>query len=262
MTLNGAAAKASTIVAQGDAITYAIPARAPIAATPEHIELQIVYEDDDLLVVDKPPGMVTHPAHGALSGTLVNALLGHFSTLPGDALRPGLIHRLDRDTSGLLVIAKTERALTALGNAMKARHISREYLGIVVGTPEQPRGIVEGSIGRDPANRLKYTIRSDGKPAVTHYALAEELRGHSELRFTLETGRTHQIRVHMSALGHPLLNDPVYGKVDPRCALPGQALHAWRLAFRHPATRAEMTFEAQPPPAYVAMRDALRCSTS
>lgn len=251
--LNGAPAKASTPVCAGDTIEYDVPTRTPIAAAAEHIDLHIVFEDDSLLVVDKPPGMVTHPARGAPSGTLVNALLGHFEQLPGDALRPGLVHRLDRDTSGLLVIAKTELALTALGNAMKARRITREYRGLVVGAPERKNGIVDGPIARDPHNRLRYTIRAEGKPAVTHYAMRTPLRGASELTFRLETGRTHQIRVHLRALGHPLVNDPIYGRVDPRCALPGQALHAWKLAFRHPTSGQEVQFEAQPPAAYLDM---------
>ncbi len=256
--LNGAIPKQATPVAEGDVIEYAIAERAVLDAQPEAIDLDIIFEDDALLVVDKPAGMVTHPAHGARDGTLVNALLAHVDSLPGDPVRAGLVHRLDRDTSGLLVVAKTEDALRALGKAMMRRAIGRTYLGLVIGIPEHPIGTIEGNLGRDPNNRLKYALVADGKPAVTHYELREKLTGASELTFRLETGRTHQIRVHMAGLGYPIVNDPVYGKLDPRVDLPGQALHAWQLTFAHPVTREPMAFEVPPPPDYVAARDALR----
>jgi 23S rRNA pseudouridine1911/1915/1917 synthase len=256
--LNGAVPKPALPVAEGDLLEYEIAVRPELDARPEAIALDVLYEDDALLVVDKPAGMVTHPAHGARTGTLVNALLAHTAQLPGDPLRAGLVHRLDRDTSGLLVVAKTPAALTALGKAMMRRAIERTYLGLVVGRPEHARGTIDGALGRDPHNRLKYALRGDGKPAVTHYEVREPLRDAAELIFILETGRTHQIRVHMYAFGHPIVNDPVYGKVDPRFDLPGQALHAWRLAFPHPVTGDRLAFEAPPPPDYVAARDLLR----
>ena len=256
--LNGVPEKASTPVAEGDVIDFALTPRAPLEVRAQPIPLQIVYEDGDLLVVDKPAGMVTHPAHGARDGTLVNALVAHAGALPGDQLRPGLVHRLDRDTSGLLVVAKNEATLGALGKAMMRRFIDREYLGVVVGIPDRAEGTIEGAIGRDPNNRLRYAIRADGRPAVTHYAVRETLRNASELTFRLETGRTHQIRVHLAAFGHAILNDPLYGRRDRRVELPGQALHAWRLRFRHPATRKELAFEAAPPPAYERAREMLR----
>lgn len=250
--VNGEPVRASYPLEAGDVLTYAIVPRKPIEATPEAIDVPIVYEDDDIIVVDKPAGMVTHPAHGATSGTLVNALLAHIGTLPGgDPLRPGLVHRLDRDTSGLLVVAKTPEALSALGIAMKARRIKREYLGLVHGIPEHARGTIDGPIGRDPHNRLKYAIVADGKPAITHYELREAFPKHSELVFRLETGRTHQIRVHLAAMGHPIVNDPVYGREEARFGLPGQALHAWRLSFTHPRTERELIFEADPPAEYL-----------
>jgi 23S rRNA pseudouridine1911/1915/1917 synthase len=201
---------------------------------------------------------VTHPAHGAVDNTLVNALLAHTGALPGEPLRAGLVHRLDRDTSGLLLVAKTEAALGTLGRAMQKRYIKREYYGIVAGIPREVDGVIRGAIGRDPHNRLKYAIRADGKPAVTHYVLEERLHDAAELRLTLETGRTHQIRVHFAALGFPLFNDPIYGQRDARSPLPGQALHAWRLGFKHPLTKEPLVFEAPRPPAYVATLDALR----
>jgi len=249
--VNGVAGKASRLLEDGDVLEFEVEDREPLTATPEAIDIPIVYEDEDLVVVDKPAGMVTHPAHAARSGTLVNALLAHIGTeLPGNALRPGLVHRLDRDTSGLLLVAKNDAALTALGVAMKSRAIKREYLGLIHGIPEHPRGRIDGPIGRDPHNRLKFAIVGDGKPAVTNYEVRERFAKHAELVFRLETGRTHQIRVHMVAMGHPIVNDPVYGRSEPQFQLPGQALHAWRLEFEHPRTGTILSLQADPPPEY------------
>lgn len=249
--VNGAPAKPSRPLDAGDVVEFEVPRTRELVATPEAIPLDLVYEDADVLVVDKPAGMVTHPALGAVDGTLVNAVLAHVeSELPGDALRPGLIHRLDRDTSGLLVVAKTAHSLAALRAAMKRREVVREYLGIVRGVPEHARGVIEGAIGRDQRNRLRFKITAEGKPAITRYEVRAAFAKHAELIFRLETGRTHQIRVHMAASGHPILNDPVYGRKEARFDLPGQALHAWRLAFAHPRTEQPMQFEAAPPPAY------------
>ena len=255
--LNGGLPKQAIPVAEGDLLSFSIAPRELLEAKAEAIELDIVFEDEALLVVDKPAGMVAHPAHGARDGTLVNALLAHARTLPGDPLRAGLVHRLDRDTSGLLVVAKTEPALRALGQAMMRRAIARTYLGLVVGVPAHPKGTIDGALGRDPHNRLKYAVRADGKPAVTHYEVRTAFPAASELLFTLETGRTHQIRVHMAAFGHPIVNDPVYGKIDARVDMPGQALHAWRLAFRHPLSGEELAFESAPPRDYLAAREAM-----
>ncbi len=246
--------KADYPVSSGDVVEYDVRVPPQLQTLPEAIDLAIVFEDAEVIVVDKPAGMVTHPAHGARTGTLAAALLAHSGTLPGDPLRPGLVHRLDRDTSGLLLAAKTDRALRALGKAMKSRAITREYLGLVRGIPSHARGTVTGEIGRDPGNRLRFAVVDGGKPAVTHFTLRTRLRNAAELQFTLETGRTHQIRVHMAAMGHPLLNDPLYGRVDRRFSLPGQALHAWRLAFSHPVTGEALRFEAQPPAAYAAAK--------
>ncbi len=257
--INGEAAKASRLLEDGDLLDYEVAPAQPLVARPEAIDVPIVYEDEDIIVVDKPAGMITHPARSATSGTLVNALLAHAGgALPGHELRPGLVHRLDRDTSGLLVIAKNERALSALGIAMKKRLISREYRGIVRGIPEHAHGTIDGPIGRDPHNRLKFAIVADGKPAITHYCLREALARHAELTFTLETGRTHQIRVHVAAIGHPILNDPVYGRSEPQYELPGQALHAWRLSLDHPRTGRRLVFEADPPSEYTRALVSLR----
>jgi 23S rRNA pseudouridine1911/1915/1917 synthase len=256
--LNGEIPKQATPVLDGDVLQFSLADKLVLDAGPEDIELDIVFEDDALLVVDKPAGMVTHPAHGARDGTLANALVAHVGALPGDPARPGLVHRLDRDTSGLLVVAKTDAVLRALGKAMMRRAIERVYVGLVVGIPLHAAGTIDGALGRDPHNRLKYAIRADGKPSVTHYEVREKLHGHSEVQFVLETGRTHQIRVHMAAFGHPIVNDPVYGRLDPRVDLPGQALHAWKLAFVHPVTNEALAFESARPPDYVAALEALR----
>jgi len=254
LRVNGEASKPSRVLDAGDVLTFEIPQRVPLVAVAEPIALHVVFEDDDVIVVDKAAGMVTHPAHGAPGGTLVNALLAHAGSLPGDPLRAGLVHRLDRDTSGLLVVAKNEEALRRLGKAMMARRVTREYLGLVHGVPEHARGRIDGPIGRDPHNRFKYAVVAAGKPAVTNYAVREAWKRHAELSFTLETGRTHQIRVHAAAMRHPLLNDPLYGHEEPRFGLPGQALHAWRLAFQHPRTREPMAFEVDPPASYARAR--------
>jgi 23S rRNA pseudouridine1911/1915/1917 synthase len=256
--VNGSAAKASRLLEGGDLIEFHLTDPQPLVALPEAIAVPILYEDDDLLVVDKPAGMVTHPARSTRSGTLVNALLAHVGEpLPGDAVRPGLVHRLDRDTSGLIVVAKNASALSALGKAMKARAIGREYIGLVHGVLEHERGRIDGPIGRDPHDHLKFAIVADGKPAVTHYEVREAFPRHAELAFRLETGRTHQIRVHVSAMGHALLNDPLYGRPEPQYGLRGQALHAWRLRFTHPRTGERMEFEAAPPLEYARARERL-----
>ena len=265
LRVNGEPVKGSYQLNSGDVIECEVQERAPLAVEPEAIDIPIVYEDDDVIVIDKPAGMITHPAHGATSGTVVNAILGHVGSLPGPStgsgsLRPGLVHRLDRDTSGLLLVAKNAEALSFLAKGMKARHIAREYLGLVSGIPAQPKGTIDGAIGRDPHNRLKYAITAGGKPAITHYEVRERLVKAAELLFRLETGRTHQIRVHMAAFGHPLINDPVYGRTDPRFELPGQALHAWRLSFLHPRTHEKMSFEVAPPPEYAAAKHILSSS--
>lgn len=258
VAINGTTAKPSTQLEDGDLLSFEIDAPAAFIVEPQEIPLEIVFEDDTIIVVNKPAGMVTHPAHGSTDGTLVNALLAHVRHLPGENVRGGLIHRLDRDTSGLLVVAKTEEALGTLGRAMQKRYIKREYRGLVEGIPRDPEGTINGALGRDERNRMRYAVRTDGKPSITHYALRERLRNASELTFRLETGRTHQIRVHMAALGHAIVNDPLYGRTDSRLPLPGQALHAWRVALKHPLTKEFLTFEVDPPADYLATLAFLR----
>ncbi len=237
--------------------------------TPEDIPLDIVYEDDTLLVVNKPAGMVVHPGHGNYSGTLINALIFHFDNLPiNSSERPGLVHRIDKDTSGLLVVAKTEQAMAHLSKQFFNKTSEREYVAIVWGNVEDDEGTVEGHIGRHPKNRLQNTVYTGddidkGKPAVTHYKVLERLGYVTLLTCKLETGRTHQIRVHMKYIGHTLFNDERYGgerilkgttfskykQFVDNCfkVLPRQALHAKTLGFEHPATGEFMRFNTDIP---------------
>ena len=236
---------------------------------PENIPLDIVYEDDAVLVVNKPAGMVVHPGHGNYSGTLINALTYHFENLPNNSSnRPGLVHRIDKDTSGLLVIAKTEEAMTHLAKQFFDKSTEREYVALVWGNVEEEEGTIEGNIGRHPKNRLQNTVYENdeeekGKPAVTHYKVLERLGYVTLVSCKLETGRTHQIRVHMKYIGHTLFNDERYGgekilkgttfskykQFVENCfkVLPRQALHARTLGFVHPTTGAFMRFESPIP---------------
>jgi 23S rRNA pseudouridine1911/1915/1917 synthase len=240
----------------------------PMVAQPE-LELSILYEDEDLVLIDKPVGMVVHPARGNFTGTLVNALLGRYAQLPtsSDRIRPGIVHRLDKDTSGVMVVAKSERGLRSLYRQIETKTARREYLAVVWGVPPHRQGTVEAPIGRHPIHRTRMAVTPlHSKPAITHYEVREVFGGvASLLRVQLETGRTHQIRVHMEYLGHPVVGDPTYGGretrkifrvVDSRHLdvvrrvlgiMDRQALHAWRLTLEHPATGRVMTFEAPLP---------------
>ncbi|RKE98209.1 RluA family pseudouridine synthase [Ichthyenterobacterium magnum] len=235
----------------------------------EDIPLDIVYQDDDLLVVNKPAGMVVHPGHGNYSGTLINALIHHFDNLPNNSSnRPGLVHRIDKDTSGLLVVAKTEEAMAHLSNQFAKKTSEREYVAIVWGNIEEDEGTIEGNIGRHPKNRLQNTVFLDdeadkGKPAVTHFKVLERLGYVTLVACKLETGRTHQIRVHMKHIGHTLFNDERYGgerilkgttftkykQFVENCfkILPRQALHAKTLGFVHPKTGEQLNFKSEVP---------------
>ncbi len=234
-----------------------VPADVEHAA--QAIELAIVHEDPSLLVIDKPPGMVVHPGAGNRDGTLLNALLHHAPSLAG-VPRAGIVHRLDKDTSGLLVVAKTVEAHTALTRALAARTVKREYLAIAYGEVEHAL-TVDAPIGRHPSARTTMAVVATGRAARTHVAPLEHYTIATLLQCTLDTGRTHQIRVHLAAIRHPLVGDPAYG---PRRAIPGlplmrrQALHAWRLALVHPLTAKPLRWRAEPPADFVALRDALR----
>jgi 23S rRNA pseudouridine1911/1915/1917 synthase len=241
----------------GEAAAVRVPAARPAEATAQAIALDIAFEDAHLLVVDKPAGLVVHPAAGNPDGTLVNALLHHCAgrlSGIGGVARPGIVHRIDKDTSGLLVVAKTDRAHAGLAAQFAKHSIGRRYLAVVAGQPVPPAGRIETHLARSDANRQKVAVVAPpkGKRAVTHYRLLEPLKAASLVECRLETGRTHQVRVHMAHLGHPLLGDPVYGqgRLADLCRALGfrrQALHAAALAFEHPITHAPLAFESVAP---------------
>ncbi len=237
-----------------------------VELTPEPQPLQIVFEDEHLLVINKPPGLTVHPGAGRPSGTLANALIAHLPAVRsvGPPLRPGIVHRLDRDTSGLLVVAKTAPALAALQRKVAAREIERRYLALVLGTLPQDAGTVDAPIGRHPHRRTKMAVVAGGRPATTRYHVVERLPGATLVEARLVTGRTHQIRVHFASLGHPVLGDAVYGRRALRLpAAPArQMLHAYRLAFDHPFTGARMTFAADLPEDFAGALARLRAEGS
>ncbi len=241
VTVNGKPPKKNYKVSAGDCITVTIPEAAEVPLVPQNIPLDIVYEDEDVVVVNKPRGMVVHPAPGHPDGTLVNALMYHC----GDSLsgvggekRPGIVHRIDKDTSGLLIVAKNDAAHLALSAQLSDRSLSRVYRAVVTGNLRQDSGTVDAPIGRHPNDRKKMAVtHQNSRNAVTHWSVLERYRGYTHVRCKLETGRTHQIRVHMAHIGHPLLGDEVYGHAKlPEKGLTGQCLHAKELQFIHPRT--------------------------
>ncbi|EWM54595.1 RluA family pseudouridine synthase [Ruminococcus flavefaciens] len=233
----------------GDQITVEIPEPQHMDAVPEEIPLDIVYEDDDLLVVNKPKGMVVHPAHGNYTGTLVNALLHHCGdSLSGinGVIRPGIVHRIDKNTSGLLIVAKNDASHLKLAEQIKAHSFTREYEAVACGYFKETEGTVDAPIGRHRTDRKKMCVTSENsRNAVTHYSVIKQYGGYAHVRLRLETGRTHQIRVHLSYIGHPVLGDDVYGK--PYKGLEGQCLHARRIGFIHPSTGEYMEFTSELP---------------
>ena len=246
VTLNGQAARPRQKVREGDRIcVLAAPAPDETAHRAETIPLTIAYEDDALLVVNKPAGLVVHPGSGNWQGTLLNALLAHAPTLAG-VPRAGIVHRLDKDTSGLLVVAKSLPAQAHLVRQLQARTVKREYLAVARGRVER-NGRIEAPIGRHPVQRTRMAVTARGKPAVTHYEVLERYAQATLLRCRLETGRTHQIRVHLASLGHPLVGDPAYGKHHQAFDFARQALHAERLALEHPVTGKLMNWRADAP---------------
>ena len=247
--VNGRTARPSEQVREGDVVEYEASEPERLEPDPEAIPLQVLYDDGGVVVVDKPAGMVVHPARGHTSGTLVHALLGlggRWSAL-GGAARPGIVHRLDRGTSGLILAARSDASHRALAAQLASRTLSRTYLAIARGGLAEEEGVVEGPIGRDPGNRLRMAVVEGGRPARTRFRVVERRGGHTLVRCDLETGRTHQIRVHLAALGHPIAGDDLYTRRRPGDP-PRPMLHAWRLRFRDPETGAEMSFEVPPPP--------------
>ena len=243
---NGKPSKASTKIKTGDRIELFEKEPEPLAVKGEEIPLEIVYEDDDLMVINKPRGVVVHPAPGHTSGTLVNAVLSHagesLSSING-VLRPGIVHRIDKDTSGLILVCKNDFSHKALAKQLEEHSITRRYHAICSGRLKEEQGTVSAPIGRDEKNRKQQAINyKHGKDAITHYRLLENLQNASLLECRLETGRTHQIRVHMKSIGHPLLGDPLYGPKKNLYAIKGQALHAMVLGFVHPRSGEYMEF--------------------
>ena len=251
VSMNGKPVKKNYKLVGGESLTVTMPELREVNITAEDIPLDIVYEDADIVVVNKPRGMVVHPAAGNWTGTLVNALMFHC----GDSLsgingehRPGIVHRIDKDTSGLLVVAKNNSAHQSLAAQIAAHTAYRGYEAIVVGSPREEQGTVDKPIARHKTDRKRMAIVEGGREAITHYTVIKRYRGYTHMAFQLETGRTHQIRVHMAAIGHPIIGDPVYGlKKDRFSNIGGQCLHAAKLTLTHPRTGERMTFSAPLP---------------
>lgn len=242
-----------------ESITIEIPEPQPMNAEPENIPLNIIYEDDDLLVVNKPKGMVVHPAHGNYTGTLVNALLYHCGgSLSGinGVIRPGIVHRIDKNTSGLLIVAKNDRSHLHLAEQIKEHSFTREYEAVASGYFKDGEGTVDAPIGRHKTDRKKMCVTAENsRNAVTHYSVLKQYGGYAHVRLQLETGRTHQIRVHLAYIGHPVLGDDVYGK--PYKGIEGQCLHARKIGFIHPTTGEYMEFTSELPDYFVAVLNKL-----
>ena len=255
VTSGGKAASKNMKLKGGEEIVVEIPEPEPMDAVPEDIPLDIVYEDDDLLVVNKPKGMVVHPAHGNYTGTLVNALLHHCGdSLSGinGVIRPGIVHRIDKNTSGLLIVAKNDASHLKLAEQIKVHSFTREYEAVACGYFKETEGTVDAPIGRHKTDRKKMCVTAENsRNAVTHYNVIKQYGGYAHVRLRLETGRTHQIRVHLSYIGHPVLGDDVYGK--PYKGLEGQCLHARKIGFIHPSTGEYMEFQSELPEYFTAV---------
>lgn len=259
VSVNGKAVKANYRVQEGDRIEWTVPEPEILDVRPEPMDLDIYYEDRDVIVVNKPRGMVVHPSPGHLNGTLVNGLLAHCRDLSGinGVLRPGIVHRIDKDTSGLLMAAKNDFSHEHLARQLENKTVLRKYKAIVHGVIPHDYGTIDAPIGRDPKDRQSMAVVDSGKPAVTHFRVIERFDKYTLVECELETGRTHQIRVHMKYIGHPVAGDPKYG---PKRTLPidGQALHAGVLGFAHPRTGEFLTFEAPPPEDFERLLNGLR----
>ena len=263
ITVNGKAVKSNYKLRLQDQVFVSLPEPEELNIEPENIPLSILYEDEHLLVVDKPKGMVVHPAAGHYTGTLVHALLYHckdqLSGING-VLRPGIVHRIDQNTTGALVVCKSDSAHRHLADQLKVHSITRKYRAIVHGNVKEDQGTIHTTIGRDPKDRKKMAPNVPGKDAVTHYQVLERFGNYTYMEFTLETGRTHQIRVHMRSIGHPILGDDIYGPQKCPFKLEGQTLHAMVLGFIHPATDSYMEFQAPLPDYFQKLLEKMRNS--
>lgn len=259
VSVNGEPVKANYKVKSADAIVVEVPEPEELEIVAEDLPIEIVYEDDDVAVVNKPQGMVVHPSAGHAQGTLVNALMYHMKNLSSinGVIRPGIVHRIDKDTSGLLMIAKNDQAHEALAQQLKDKTSLRKYIALVHGVIPHEKGTINAPIGRSKVDRKMQAIREDGKPAVTHFTVLERFENFTLVELQLETGRTHQIRVHMKYIGYPLAGDPVYGPKKTHKGN-GQFLHAKLLGFTHPQTNERMTFEAPLPEVFEKTLEKLR----
>ena len=248
---NSYSVKMDDVIEVNDQLDYTI------SVEPEDIPINIVYEDDDLLVINKESGMVVHPAPGHYSGTLVNALLYRYGKLAGEEFRPGIVHRLDKDTSGLMLVAKKEDILEKLSTMISEKQVERKYLAIVDGVIKHDTGTVDAPIGRDKNNRQKMAVTDqNSREAITHFKVLERFQNHTLIECKLDTGRTHQIRVHMAYIGYPVCNDPLYGR--GKCTEFGQMLHSYHISFHHPRTGKELTFEVDAPKEFLDKLEELR----
>jgi 23S rRNA pseudouridine1911/1915/1917 synthase len=262
VTVDGKTVKAGYKLKAGSQVEISIPEARPLEVEAEDIPLDVIHEDQDIIVINKPRGMVVHPAAGNYSGTLVNALLKHCGGSLSDIngiIRPGIVHRIDKDTTGVLVIAKNNNAHSVLSRKLKEHDVNRIYTAVAEGVITEDRGKINAPIGRDPVDRKKMAVNmKTGRRAVTHFRVLERFRSATLLELRLETGRTHQIRVHMSYIGHPLIGDPVYGRKKHAYGFEGQALHAALLGFEHPATGKYVEFFAEPPREFKDLVERLR----
>ena len=249
VTVNGKVEKAGKTLKEGDEITVVLPDPVKLDLEAENIPLDIIYQDEDIAIINKPQGMTVHAGNGVHGSTLVNALLYHLDSLSGinGVIRPGIVHRIDKDTSGLLVVAKNDAAHVSLSEQIKNKTCRRIYLALVEGVVKENDGVIDTFIGRSDKNRTMMAVKSDGRRAVTHYKVIRRYKDYTLMEFSLETGRTHQIRVHTKYLGHPVVGDPVYGYKTQKFRLNGQLLHAFRLELTHPRSGERMAFEAPLP---------------
>lgn len=258
--VNGEVKKAKYKVLENDLVSFVIPEPEVLSYEAENIPLEVIYEDDDVAVINKPQGMVVHPSAGHHSGTLVNALMYHMTKLSSinGVIRPGIVHRIDKDTSGLLMVAKNDQAHELLAAQLKDHSSKRRYLAIIHGNLLNDRGVIEAPIGRNPKDRKKQAVIAGGKHALTHFEVLERFGAFTLVSLTLETGRTHQIRVHMAYIGHPVAGDPLYGPKNILKPNHGQFLHAELLGFKHPTSKEWLAFEVAPPQLFKETLEKLR----